>query len=106
MADQIWVDAADLHFASAHLVAAAEDHAASTARHMEDFADGVMRWRGIASKQAMGEVAAAWEERHAEHQTQVNALADHTHEAALSYTATDEQSSDTIAAVPARLNFS
>lgn len=102
MAEPVEVDAAELHLASAHLVTAAGDHAAETARHMEDFADGVARWRGAASKQAMAEVAALWQERHTEHQRRVNALGDHVHEAARSYTGTDEESRDAVEAMPFR----
>ncbi|OBC01978.1 hypothetical protein A5784_16350 [Mycobacterium sp. 852013-50091_SCH5140682] len=86
--------------ASDHLGVAAADHAAETARHRDEFADGVARWRGGASVSALQAVAEQWEARHAHRQQQVNALERHISEAAQRYTSTDAGAAGSISAVP------
>lgn len=86
--------------ASDHLGVAAADHATETARHRDEFADGVTRWRGGASVSALRAVAEQWEARHAHRQQQVNTLERHISEAAQRYTATDDQGAESITAIP------
>lgn len=100
MPEELRVDPVDLHMTSDHLRVAAEDHAAGTARHHDDFADAVSRWRGGASSAALQEVAARWETRHAQRQMRVTALGQQVGDAADTYTAADGGSSEVIGSVP------
>jgi hypothetical protein len=86
--------------ASDHLGVAAAEHATETARHRDEFADGVARWRGGASLSALRAVAEQWEARHAHRYQQVNSLERHMSEAAQRYSATDDEAAESITAVP------
>ncbi|MGV0737538.1 type VII secretion target [Mycobacterium syngnathidarum] len=99
MADDLRVDPSELRMASDHLGVAAADHATETARHRDEFADGVTRWRGGASVSALRAVAEQWEARHAHRQQQVNTLERNISEAAQRYTAADDQGAESITAV-------
>ncbi|WP_074416717.1 type VII secretion target [Mycolicibacterium fortuitum] len=100
MADDLRVDPSELRMASDHLGVAAADHATETARHRDEFVDGVARWRGGASVSALRAVAEQWEARHSHRQQQVNTLERNISEAAQRYTATDDGAAESITAVP------
>ncbi|OBJ38326.1 hypothetical protein A5630_30130 [Mycolicibacterium mucogenicum] len=98
--DELRVDPIELRMTSDHLGVAADDHAMETARHREDFADGVARWRGGASSSVLRDVAERWETRHAQRQLGVNNLGQNVTTAAQRYAATDDESGKSIGSVP------
>ncbi len=99
--DQLRVDPIELRMTSDHLGVAADDHATETARHRDDFADGVARWRGGASLSVLRDTTERWETRHAQRQLLVNHLGQRVATAAQRYTAADDESGESIASVPA-----
>ncbi|ORW03962.1 type VII secretion target [Mycobacterium kyorinense] len=98
MADDLQVDTAGLRSASDQLFSAVQSAAADFAEHETNLTQAAERWTG-ASKQALAEVAATWESRHAAHQQRLTTLAQSLADAATRYASTDADSAASIEAV-------
>lgn len=90
MAVILRVDPAVLYLAGDGLASDAQEHAAATAYHLDDFADATTRWRGTAMQQALRQAVEMQQERHDHHQRTVTGLAQHAIASGWCYSATDD----------------
>lgn len=90
------VDPVELRIASAHIVAAAAEYAQITSRHRAEFSDGVARWRGDASKQALLETAERWEADHAAHHRRALAVGEGLEDAAQQFAVVDHGAGEAV----------
>jgi len=96
MSKAMRVDPVELRMASDHVLNAAAEYAQSTARHLDDFADAVNRWRGDVSKTALQETADRWESHYAAHHRRVCTVGYGLAEAGRQFETVDEIGCDAI----------
>lgn len=99
VAEELGVDPVDLHLASEHISAAANEHATEIAGHQDDLTDAASRWRGE-SQAALQELAERWAAQDTAHHARLTALGNKVSDAADSFTATDSASGEAIDSTP------
>jgi uncharacterized protein YukE len=101
MAEFLKVDPAAVAAGSTHLETAVGDLTVDFIAHEDALADAAPGWIG-SSAQALAEVMARWEAKHAQHKRHIGGLAVHMATTGTSYTTTEEQSAQTLRSIDPR----
>jgi hypothetical protein len=90
VADGVKVDPVALHNGSNDMLESVGEAALSFVNHEDGLAEAAPGWIG-SSHEALGELAANWEARHAHHKLQVGNLGSHVAEAMLRFVTNEEE---------------
>jgi hypothetical protein len=98
VADELKVDPVALHNGSNDMLDSVGEAALSFVSHEDGLAEAASGWIG-SSQQALGQLAARWEARHAHHKLQVGRLGSHVADAMVRYVANEDDSSQAVKSV-------
>ena len=98
MADELKVDPVALHNGSDDMLNSVGEAALSFSSHEDGLAEAAQGWIG-SSQQALGELAARWEARHAHHKLQVGRLGADVADAMIRYVTNEDNSTRAVRSV-------
>ncbi len=98
MADELKVDPVALHSGSDDMLNSVGEAALSFVSHEDGLAEAAPGWIG-SSQQALGELAARWEARHAHHKLQVGRLGTHVADAMVRYVSNEHDSTQAVGSI-------
>ena len=98
MADKLKADPVALNNASDDMLNSVGEAALNFVSHEDGLVEAAPGWIG-SSQQALGELTARWEARHAHHKLQVGRLGTHVADAMVRYVANEDDSAQAIRSV-------
>jgi hypothetical protein len=98
MGDELKVDPVAMHDGSNDMLNSVGEAALKFVNHEDGLAEASSGWIG-SSQQALGELAANWEARHAHHKLQVGKLGTHVADAMVRFVANEDESTQAVRSV-------